>query len=135
MTLQIPTTPVISTNNQDLKSAQKFALEFCRSNYVGKSYLNAETGDLIAVSSKGIKHSLHVAKPPLIRAMYILPDIIKAASKTGVLPDKIGRPDIVCVHKYEAEMQGDDGLLIALIVAREDNQGIKHFYDLGFLSR
>lgn len=134
MTIIVPPTPEIGRTD-DLKAAQKAALAYCRENFIGKVYRNTGSDDLIGVAAGGIKHSLHGAKPTLIRLMYALPEVIEGAAKVGSVPDKRGRPDFAAIHKYEADVQDGDRPLLALLVVREDNQGVKHFYDLAFLKR
>lgn len=85
--------------------------------------------------ANGVKHSLHHAMPTLIRAMYILPVILRSAHKTGCVADKLGRPDIASVHKYELEMRESENFCIGIVTVRENPQGEMHFYDFGFLNR
>lgn len=65
---------------------------------------------------KGLKHTLHLAMAPLVRACYILPEILQNAELTGIVPDKRGRLDILNVHKYEIEVLDGGNLLIAVVV-------------------
>ena len=135
MSIIIPSIPCIGPSLEELKAAQKNVQNFCKETYVGTLYTNASSGDSILVTAGGVKHTSHVAKPTLIRSLYILPQIIETANKTGMVRDKLGRPDIACVHKYEADMSDGDLELIALIIVRESASGMKNFYDLSFLKR
>ena len=114
---------------------RRAAQDYCRQALAGLRVTNRISGDVILITAKGIKHSLHGARPPLMRSMVLLPQIMEQASKTGEVMDKAGRPDIVAIHKYEAELSDADAALIALVIARESREGVKHFYDLSFLAR
>lgn len=135
MPITLPPVPVIEDSPEGRRAAQKAAIDHCRDNFAGKTYTNLSSGDVIAVSSQGIKHTLHIAMPPLVRAMYLLPQILEQAEKTGEVLDKLGRPDIAAVHKYEMEMVDGAAMLLALVVARRHRNGTITFYDLSFLKR
>jgi len=100
----------------------------------GRVVKNVLTGDNCIITMGGIKHTIHGASPPLLRALSVLPEMLAQAEKTGELPDKLNRPDILRIHKYELTVADDTKELVALIVIRETANN-RNFYDLSFLAR
>ncbi len=135
MPILVPPLPLIGLSRAEWKTAQKVALNYCKTTFAGRAYLNISSGDAIVVTANGLKHTLHNAMSARIRASYVLPQILENAELTGVVPDKHGRPDIMSVRKYEIEMLDGTTLLIALVVAFQYRTGLISFYDLSFLQR
>ncbi len=137
MALPIPLEPYGVADPDDLKAFRSLAKSFCEANFVGKVYVNAASGHAIEVPNSGIKHSIHNAHAPRIRALAVLPQAIEGAEFVGQVPDKMGRPDIVSVCKYEVEFLDADRALSAQIIAKEfrGQHGTTYFrfYDLSFL--
>lgn len=110
------------------KELRKAAMDFGRTHFVDKSFVNKKTKDEITVPWQGVKHALSGATDPEIRVFYALPDLLEQASYVGKEAPKKSQPEISAVHRYAttAEVAGE-ALDIGLVVF-EDKNGHR-FYD------
>ena len=120
-----------------LQDQQKVAKAKCIANYANLAYVNLASGDQIRVTGGGIKHSLHLAHPPLMRALWMLPQAIADATPMGTFQDKLGRPDILSAQKYEIDFDDAGTQLVGQIVVRKhagpNGTTYLQFYDLAFI--
>ena len=133
--LNLPTNPYNSTVATTLPMLREAAKSYAKINLSGKTVKNNHSGDITIITMGGVKHTVHGASDPLLRALSILPEILTLAEKTGAVTDKLGRPDILMVHKYELLVLDGTRELIALVVVRESSNRSRNFYDLAFLAR
>jgi hypothetical protein len=116
---------------------KKVAKAQCIATFANLTYVNLASGDQIRVTGGGIKHSLHLAHPPLMRALWVLQQAIADATPLGTFPDKHGRPDILSARKYEIDFDDAGTQLVGQIVAREhagpNGTTYLQFYDLAFI--
>lgn len=117
MAVFIPAQPYAWPVGLTLKEQQKFVKAVCTANLVGNTYQNLASGDQLIVQGGGIKHSIHNAHPPRLRALSVLPQAIASAIPLGTFPDKKGRPEILAVKTYEVDFDDSGMALTGLIVA------------------
>lgn len=133
MFVTLPTDPFGTF--EDLKELRKTALTFCQVNYRDMVIQNESTRELITITIKGVKHTLYQSNPNLIRSLAVLPEILRYAEKTAVVADKISRPEVVRVHKYQTTLIKEGDILVALIVVKETPSGVLNYYDHGFMKK
>jgi hypothetical protein len=132
--LVIPTNPYNANATTKLPDLRRMAKAYAEKFLVGLTVTNEATGDNCLITMGGIKHTIHGASPPLLRTLTVLPTLLKQAEKTGEVPDKLNRPDILRIHKYELTLVDEYSELVALAVIRETTTN-RYFYDLSFLSK
>lgn len=137
MPIFIPAVPAFGSSFEELKKARKVATNDCKAAFGTTEYTNLELGRGIVVPPSGLRHTLHSAQGPLIRACYVLPEILKSAKYIGTFPHKDGKPDFQVV-KFQAKLQDGNKVLDAVIVTleyRDPNKTALYFYDLAILSQ
>ncbi|HEZ0047085.1 TPA: hypothetical protein WD536_002039 [Neisseria meningitidis] len=109
------------------KELRKAAMQYARDNFIGKSYVNENSGHELKVTWQGVKHAASKANQAELSIITKLDDLLRYAKYEGAYSDKKGHPDIIAAHKYRAVAKvGNESLNIGVIV-REFPDGHKHY--------
>ncbi len=100
-------------------------MAWCQASTIGTTCLNAASGTPAHIAAKGVKHTLFGARTLLIRSLAVLPDVLAQAEAPSVLPDKLGRPDVLAVYKFPVQLEDaiDNIVRQGHVVARELKAG------------
>lgn len=91
-------------------------------------YVNADTGQPILVSGKGIREAAHVAKTQAdLQAFAAIPDIIRNAVPVESSPDRLGRYGIKAVHTLYAPVRIAGVPYRARLIVRDTLQGGRYY--------
>ncbi|MBF0311460.1 MAG: hypothetical protein HQL56_18245, partial [Magnetococcales bacterium] len=107
------------------------ARSFANRNFVGKTFVNRDSGDRIEVTVAGVKHALAKSSEDLVRSVVALPELLREARKTATETDKDNDVNTLAVHKYEVGLQIGERSFDVVIVAKERTDGHK-YYDHSF---
>lgn len=115
----------------DMKDLRVKALSYAES-FIGTSRVNADTGNSVMITRRGVKHTIHGGQDTLVRSVPAIPALIERARKIGEERDKNGDKNILSVETYEAStsIDGKQHKVILTVKAHRDG---RRYYDHGFV--
>lgn len=114
-------------NHVHTKDLRKAAMLYAQENFIGKMFLNENSGHLIKVTRQGIKHSLAMANRIEIKLITGLSKMLQTASYTGYSTDRKYRNHIKAIHKYALIVEVNLEEIQVGLVTRETIRGYEHY--------
>ena len=117
--------------SKDIKVLRQKALEHAQS-FIGQSFTNKSTGHSVAVTQKGVKHTISGAGEGLLRTIPAIPDLLKKAKLVSREPDKTVDRNIVAVETYSAPLHVGSEKHTAVLKVKCYLDG-RRYYDHGIV--
>lgn len=115
----------------DIKELRKKAKE-CGRQFVGKKFVNVQTGYEIEVSMKGVKHAISGVCDNLIKTIPAIPSIIALSYLIETKQDKHGDPNILGVEIYQAKIKVENQEKEVIMTVKHTRDGRCYYYSHGY---